>query len=72
MTVIGHSYSPKGRTDADKVRLLVCNGVTPDVIVRLRPRDFASGRDRVLERAIKALENGEAKPLLVAGGETDG
>jgi C-terminal processing protease CtpA/Prc len=48
------------------------NGVTPDVIVRLRPRDFASGRDRVLERAIKALENGEAKPLLVAGGETDG
>ena len=45
--------------------------MTPDIIVRLRARDFASGRDRVLERAIKALKNGEAKALVVASGETD-
>ncbi len=45
------------------------NGVTPDIRVRERPRDWAVGRDRVLERAIRALERGEAKPLLVAGQE---
>ncbi|NIR42405.1 MAG: hypothetical protein GWN99_13520, partial [Gemmatimonadetes bacterium] len=45
------------------------NGVAPDIQVRLRARDFASGRDRVLERGIKALEDGEAQSLLVATGE---
>jgi C-terminal processing protease CtpA/Prc len=44
------------------------NGVEPDIMVRLRGRDFASGRDRVMQRAIKALEDGEAKSLMVAGG----
>lgn len=43
------------------------NGVTPDIKMAIRPRDLASGRDRVLERAIKALQQGEAKPLRVAG-----
>jgi C-terminal processing protease CtpA/Prc len=44
------------------------SGVKPDIAVRLRGRDFASGRDRVLRRAIEALEKGEAKSLMMAGG----
>lgn len=39
------------------------NGVAPDILVKERSRDWAVGRDRVLDRAIKALEQGEAKPL---------
>lgn len=43
------------------------NGVAPDIKVPIRPRDLYSGRDRALERAIKALQEGEAKPLTVPG-----
>jgi C-terminal processing protease CtpA/Prc len=43
------------------------NGVAPDIRMPIRPRDLASGRDRVLERAIKALQQGEAQPLTIAG-----
>ncbi len=42
------------------------HGVAPDILVRERARDWAVGRDRVLSRAIKALEQGEAKPLTAA------
>ncbi len=45
------------------------NGVRPNIEVRLRARDFATGRDRTLERAIKALQNGEVAPALIATGE---
>jgi carboxyl-terminal processing protease len=45
------------------------HGVGPDILVRERAGDFASGRDRVLERAIKALEQGDAPPLV--SGETE-
>lgn len=45
------------------------NGVQPDIKMPIRPRDLAAGRDRVLERAIKALQDGEAKPLTVADGQ---
>lgn len=44
------------------------NGVEPDIKIPIRPRDLAAARDRVLERAIKALQEGEAKPLTVANG----
>lgn len=39
------------------------HGISPDIRVKERPRDWAVGRDRVLQRAIRALEQGEAKPL---------
>ena len=42
------------------------HGVAPDIVVRERPRDWAVGRDRVLERAIKGLEQGEAPQLSEA------
>lgn len=42
------------------------HGVAPDIVVRERARDWAVGRDRVLERAIKALEQGEAPQLSEA------
>ncbi len=47
-------------------RMIEGQGVLPDIYVRGRPRDWVVGRDRVLDRAIKALEQGEAKPLAVA------
>jgi hypothetical protein len=56
VTVIGHSYSPKGRTDADKVRLLVWNGVTPDV-------DALTGADRI-------LDDGEIETFLDLTGQS--
>ncbi|KPK75328.1 MAG: hypothetical protein AMS25_18515 [Gemmatimonas sp. SM23_52] len=43
------------------------HGVAPHIVVQERPRDWAVGRDRVLERAIRALEQGEAKPLAETG-----
>ena len=43
------------------------HGVAPDVRIPIRRADLASGRDRVLERAIKALQQGEAEPLKIAG-----
>lgn len=39
-------------------------GVSPDIRMRERPRDWAEARDRVLERGIKALEQGEASALV--------
>jgi C-terminal processing protease CtpA/Prc len=39
------------------------NGVAPNIFVRERSRDWAVSRDRVLDRAIKALEQGEAKSI---------
>ncbi len=48
-------------------RQVESHGVAPDIVVRERPRDWAVGRDRVLERAIKALEQGEARRLSEAG-----
>lgn len=45
------------------------NGVAPDIFVRERPRDWASGRDRVLERAIKALEEGKAPSIAAASSD---
>lgn len=39
-------------------------GVSPDIRIRERPRDWAAGRDPVLERGIKALTEGEASALL--------
>ncbi len=39
------------------------HGVEPDVTVKEGPGDWAIGRDPVLERAIQALERGEAKGL---------
>jgi C-terminal processing protease CtpA/Prc len=48
-------------------RQIESHGVAPHIVVRERPRDWAVGRDRVLERAIKALEQGEAQPLIVRG-----
>jgi C-terminal processing protease CtpA/Prc len=44
-------------------RMIEGKGVLPDIYVKRRPRDWASGRDRVLERAVRALEQGEAAPL---------
>ena len=44
-------------------QLIEGRGILPDVYVTSRPRDWTSGRDRVLERAIRALERGEAMPL---------
>lgn len=38
-------------------------GITPNIPVLERARDWAVDRDRVLERAVKALEQGEARPL---------
>jgi carboxyl-terminal processing protease len=37
-------------------------GIAPNISVMERARDWAVDRDRVLDRAIKALEQGEAKP----------
>jgi C-terminal processing protease CtpA/Prc len=44
-------------------------GVAPDIRIPIRRADLASGRDRVLERAIKALQQGEAEPLKIAGAQ---
>jgi hypothetical protein len=65
--VISFSWSVAWLPDG---RYIEGNGVTPDIFVHERPRDWASGRDRVLERAIKALEQGEAKPPSVAETES--
>ncbi len=46
------------------------HGVAPDVRLRLRPQDMYSGRDRVLERAIKALAEGEAPRISETQAET--
>jgi len=47
-------------------RMIEGQGVLPDIYVRGRPRDWVAGRDRVLERAIRALEQGEAPQLSEA------
>jgi carboxyl-terminal processing protease len=56
--IISFSYTVGWRPDGEQVE---GNGVNPDILVRERPQDWRAGRDRVLERAIKALEAGEAK-----------
>jgi carboxyl-terminal processing protease len=63
--IISFSWTVGWRPDGQQVE---GNGVYPDVIVRERPPDWAAGRDRMLERAIKALETGEAKALKLAEG----
>jgi len=47
-------------------RMIEGQGVLPDVYVRGRPQDWAVGLDRVLERAIRALEQGEPPQLSEA------
>ncbi|KPK76895.1 MAG: hypothetical protein AMS25_17225, partial [Gemmatimonas sp. SM23_52] len=47
-------------------RMIEGQGVLPDIYVRGRPRDWVVGRDRVLERAIEALGQGEAPQLSEA------
>ncbi len=63
--VISFSWTVAWRPDGQQIE---GNGVVPDLRVSDQPTDWAVGRDRVLERAIKALQQGEAKPLAVAGG----
>jgi C-terminal processing protease CtpA/Prc len=63
--IISFSWTVAWRPDGTQIE---GNGVVPDILVRERPRDWASGRDRVLERAIRALQQGEAKPLASASG----
>jgi C-terminal processing protease CtpA/Prc len=65
--VISFSHAVTWRPDGQQVE---GNGVAPDIRVRELPRDWAAGKDRVLERAIEALENGEAKPIQVTSGKT--
>lgn len=62
---ISFSWTVGWRPDGQQVE---GHGVPPDIKVRERPADWATGRDRVLERAIEALEEGEAKPLVSASG----
>ncbi len=61
--MISFSWTVAWRPDGQQIE---GNGVVPDVRVTDRPTDWAVARDRVLERAIKALEQGEAKPLTMA------
>ena len=61
--VISFSYSVAWLPNMQQIE---GHGVRPNIRVRERPRDWAVGRDRVLERAIRALERGEAKPLAEA------
>jgi C-terminal processing protease CtpA/Prc len=63
--IISFSWTVQWLPDGTQVE---GNGVRPDIIVRLRPRDFATGRDRVLERAIRALETGEARSIVLSEG----
>jgi C-terminal processing protease CtpA/Prc len=65
--IITFSFTVGWRPDGTQVE---GQGVSPDIPVKERPRDWAVGRDRVLERAIRALERGEAKPLIVAETES--
>ncbi len=58
--IIAFSWSVFWLPDGE---LIEGRGILPDVYVTSRPRDWAVGRDRVLERSIRALEGGEAKPL---------
>lgn len=48
--------------------MVEARGILPNIYVRNRARDWVAGRDRVLERAIEALENGEAATIRGAAG----
>lgn len=56
--IISFSWTVAWRPDGQQIE---GHGVPPDIRVRERPRDWVAGRDRVLERAIQALKQGEAK-----------
>lgn len=65
--IISFSSTVAWRPDGQQIE---GNGVVPNVRVKERPRDWAVGRDRVLERGVKALEQGEATPLVQASQES--
>jgi C-terminal processing protease CtpA/Prc len=65
--IISFSYTVAWRPDG---QIIEGYGVAPDIKVGERARDWAVGRDRVLERAIRALERGEAPSLAAESDET--